>query len=641
MILMFPACTSTAERRALIRETFASLRQQVPLLYAIALTTLIGLQAITGEFFSGLLSPINLFSAALIWRLCYWLWGPSRNLTTSQQQRELQTTAFFTALFSLSFSVWIQHLITTSPELVLAVVLYGTLAAIGCAYGLSSFPAAASIPPIVLGLPIGARLMWMPDLFMKGIGLSLFLVVLLMIRLLQVHNRAISQLVSTKIAKQRELRRAVSAERAARELAETDALTSLSNRRALVGRIEKELQDDSVFERKLLLAIIDLDGFKSINDAFGHAAGDAVLKTVAHRLHKHFEGVAMVARMGGDEFALLVDPTAKGSNESASQVGAEICRVTGSSLDWEGKILPVAAACGITVFDCTSSSASELLRNADIALYRAKSQGRGRYHVFDAAMMRREMRRNTIEQLLGSDAPIDQLGLHFQPIVSIGENSPVAYEALARWYNATLGTIEPKEFIHLAEQKRVIGRINEAVLYRACQAANKWQTDVRLSYNLSAVQLCQPGAAKRLLRIIEDCECDARRVQFEVTETALLSDFDVARQELQELRDAECLLALDDFGAGNASIKYLREMKFDLVKLDGSLIKNVVQSDHCRSLLSGVIELCRAMGVKCCAEHVENADQLAILRELGCDQAQGFFVDDLVSEKGVTCRDAA
>jgi predicted signal transduction protein with EAL and GGDEF domain len=292
----------------------------------------------------------------------------------------------------------------------------------------------------------------------------------------------------------------------------------------------------------------------------------------------------------------------------------------------DGREFRISGCCGITLLTPQDCSAGEALIRADTALYSAKENGRSGVAIYSAELDEVHRRRGLIEQALRLPETKNQIGLVYQPISDLATGELRALEALARWDHPELGHISPAEFIPAAEQINVIKELSDTLLAQAAAEAGRWAETVRLSFNLSAVQLCTEGSAKRILAILALVGMDPRRLQVEVTETALLVDFSVARENLQALRTAGARIVLDDFGAGHASISYLREMQFDGIKLDGSLIVQATESLRSRRLLKGVVELCTSLGLPCVAEHIETEEQRALLREFGCRDGQGYLL---------------
>ena len=406
-----------------------------------------------------------------------------------------------------------------------------------------------------------------------------------------------------------------------RKVADTDSLTGLANRRAFLAALEEALLKAG--DSAVAVALIDLDGFKPINDTFGHATGDAVLVEVGSRLKKSSGSKAFVARMGGDEFAVLLPCRGKAA---AHRIGERICAELRQTYHVRGREFRISGCCGISIHRSGKSDVSQALRRSDTALYSAKLDGRGRASIFSPKMEADGCRRAEIERLLRDAAVQETISLAYQPIVDLGTKELRAFEALARWRHPELGWVSPAEFIPIAEQIDVVDQIGDRLLERAAAEAGFWPQPVRLSFNLSAVQLSSLSCARNVLAITGGQGLDPVRLQIEVTETSLLGDFDTARRNLRILREAGARIVLDDFGAGYASISYLREMHFDAIKLDGSLVTSASETESARRLLKGVIELCSSIGVPCVAEHVENEEQLCLLRELNCRYGQGYAI---------------
>lgn len=633
---LLPALTQVSESQdpadlALTNERYRALQRQIPLLYTVALANFIGLHLATGGEIGTFYSPVTLLAGFVVVRLVHWMNVRGRTLTPVQTVRELRRTWFYALLVSGGFCAWALSLLAAGEaQHVAHVVLFGSLAAVGCAYGLSSFPAAARLPLLFLGLPIGVWLILTGETANVGMGASLALVILLILRLLGIHNHGFAQLVRSRsdIANERERARraeklAKTERTKARLIADTDPLTGLANRRAFLSALTRCASDLQGSGRRLALAAVDLDRFKPINDTFGHAAGDAVLQQIGGRLAAATGSSAFIARTGGDEFALLL-PRMR-NVEAVRSVGASICAALQTPFFVEGREFKISGCCGLTILSADQSDVAEALIRADTALYQAKA-GRGGFAVFSPEMEENNRRRIAIEQALAAPATRAAIDLVYQPIRDLTTGELRAFEALARWEHETLGCVSPAEFIPVAEQTNNIFAISDALLRKAAREARRWADPVRLSFNISAVQLCTLGFAPRIFDILGEAGLSASRLQVEVTETALLVNMAVVRENLQALQSAGARIVIDDFGAGHASISYLREMQFDGIKLDGSMLGTVGGPLLSRRLLKGVLDMCSALGVPCVAEHIECEEQLTLLRELGCRDGQGFLL---------------
>ena len=618
----------TAFGRALLRERYRALQRQIPLLYAIALANFVGLHVASGQPMTSLVQPASLLILFVVVRLVYWVRTRGRDLPPDRILVELKRTLLFAGLLSVAFGYSAISIYNeASGREQDLVILFAALASVGCAYGLTSFPAAARLPLLLFGLPLAIRLAASGVPAHAGIGLSLALITLLILRLVDLHNEGFVQLVWSRSEVETERERARRAEQTAldekarvRIVADTDPLTGLANRRAFLAELEERLAAPGLAV-PFALALLDLDGFKPINDTFGHAAGDSLLVAVAARLRREAGAGALAARIGGDEFALILPC---GNEAAVIRAGTRVCAALGRRYPIDGREFTISACCGLTIVEPGISDVTSVLSDGDAALYSGKQSGRGSVALFTPAIAEANRRRIEIERALREPSVVQEISLAYQPIFDLSTGALRVLEALARWTHPTLGPITPAEFIPIAEQINVIERISDALLARACAEAAHWPASVRLSFNLSAVQLCAANSASRLLAIAATAGIDPGRLQFEVTETAMLADFGSARLNLERLRAAGARILLDDFGAGFASIGYLREMIFDAIKLDGALVKGAIESEPGERLLKGVLDLCDALRMPCVAEHIEHPEQLALLRELDCREGQGF-----------------
>jgi diguanylate cyclase (GGDEF)-like protein len=619
--------TQTAFGRAVLEERFRALQRQIPLLYCIALMNFIGLSFASGAPLTGPFHPANILILFVVIRLWHWWWTRQRTLSVDQIVVELRKTLVLTTVLSLGFGFWSISLLHEVPAHHKdMVILFASLAAIGCAYGLTTFPQAARLPLLLFAMPLAFTLTSSPKLAHLGVGVSLGLITFLIMRLLNVQTERFTELVRSRSLIEEERERAHRAEQLAlaektraRQVANSDSLTRLANRRALLEALDRRFREPS---GPFVLALVDLDGFKPINDTFGHAAGDLVLVEVASRL-KRAAPRALVARTGGDEFAVI---GAHSDRESALAFGESLSRALRAPYRFQGREYRISACCGVSLLEPAKANSAIALARSDAALYRAKQEGRGGVTLYSEELEAANRRRLEMERSLRAPEVIEQFSLVFQPIYDLATGAIRAFEALARWDHPVLGRIAPSEFIPITEQINVIEQISETMLARAAAEARRWPEPILLSFNLSAIQLHSAASAPRLLKLASARGLDPSRLQIEVTETALLADFETARLNLDQLRESGVRIVLDDFGAGFASIAYLREIAFDAIKLDGRLLTEAVESDSASRLLRGVLELTNSLGVPCIAEHIETEAELALLRRLGCRDGQGYIL---------------
>ena len=614
--------TQSAFGRAMVEERYSALRRQVPIIYVLAAVNLCGLEiATSGQLTIGWNLPTAVTAVALL-RIAQWL-RPGKEITHELMLRRMRQTCLIAAVLCLSICAWCLHLLRTEdPTARMAILLFGGLTGIGTAYGLSSLPSAARLPLLGIALPLAGVAMLSNDPQLVGAALSLVVVTSLILRLLSIHNSHFTNVVRSRstIAEQQAL--AESARQEAHLAATTDFLTKLPNRRSFVAAIEAASENNSA---GFVVALLDLDRFKPVNDTFGHSTGDRLLEIVASRLVRATRKDALVARLGGDEFGLLFLNTADSAAPMSAATWAlsEINRPAVIN----GRQFTVTACCGLALSRAgTAKTPSRILTEADLALYEAKRLGHGQAAIFEQRMETPHRRRAQIERALQMPDIHNNVYVVFQPIFDLRTGRVLAHEALARWDDPELGDVSPAEFVPIAEQLNIIGGLSEQLMGQAFTEAAQWPAPVRLSFNLSAVQLSSSASGEVILSQLGRAGLSPDRLQVEVTETALLANFNQARENLATLRSAGVNVVLDDFGAGYASIGYLRELRFDQIKLDGALIAAAAASADGKQLLTAVLGLCQALGVSAVGEGIEKEAQLKLLLSLGCAAGQGYWL---------------
>jgi diguanylate cyclase (GGDEF)-like protein len=624
MLRYLGADLSSSTGRALIEERYRSLRQQVPIIYLLGLVNLSAMElAATGRLVPGANLPTLILGCGLI-RLCQWF-GHGRDVGHGTMVARMAQTVLFATLVCVAVCVRCLYLLQVGDSAShMAVMLFGGLTAIGVAYGLTALPPAGRIPLLLIIGPLSVAALLSKEPQFAGAAFGLVVVGALTMRLLIAHNRHFTDVIKSRAIIAREQRRVANAHEEALIAATTDFLTGLPNRRAFVSALEAAASDSP---GTFSLAIIDLNRFKAVNDTFGHAAGDELLQEVAARLVAAIGDRGLVARLGGDEFGVLIEDVHRLKDVAAA--GAAIISGVNGSAMIRGRELGISVSCGLRMSDKSQDqSPSRLMADADLALYQAKVNPGGGATIFEPRMEGPRRRRAQVERALRAPDLSEHLSLVFQPIVDLGTGRILAHEALARWTDPELGPVPPSEFVPLAEQLNLIDEISPRLMDMAFEAAKEWPEEVRLSFNLSAIQICSPGSAKSVLRALRAARLSPSRLQVEVTETALLADFTQARDNLTQLRAAGATIVLDDFGAGFASIGYLRQLHFDQIKLDGGLVTAAHGSADGKRLLRAVIGLCEILGVSSVAEHVENQEILTLVLELGCAAGQGFWLQE-------------
>ncbi len=394
-----------------------------------------------------------------------------------------------------------------------------------------------------------------------------------------------------------------------------DSLSGLLNRQGLLALLEEVQGADPAQPR---LYLVDLDGFKAVNDAWGHAVGDDLIRIVSNALVACHPEVVAAARLGGDEFALVQIGAA-----APGEIEATILALFAEPFKIDGRTIEVGASIGAAARD-GDLPPLELLRRADMALYRAKENGRGRAIEYDPELDRERQKVAEMEALLKSAISEGAIEAFFQPLVSAATGAVTGLEALARWRTPT-GNISPEIFIPLAERCGLIDALGALMLKTSIEHAKNWP-GLALSVNVSPVQLCNPEFAAEVISLLQGLDFDPKRLTLEITEGVLMTNPDQARRSIDHLKQVGIKFALDDFGCGYASIGALRQFGFDRMKIDRSLVSALDQSSNGADVLRATISLATALQIPVTAEGIENAHQAEILREAGCDQLQGYLI---------------
>jgi diguanylate cyclase (GGDEF)-like protein len=407
----------------------------------------------------------------------------------------------------------------------------------------------------------------------------------------------------------------------ARHDAMHDVLTGLPNRALLRDRLTQAWA--RAHRRNSLVAVLflDLDGFKHVNDSLGHDVGDQLLMAVGARLGIRLRDADTVARMGGDEFAVIIEDV--DAIDQVEEVAERLLEMLADPIVVDNREVAVNASIGIAVAAGDETDGRALLRNADLAMYEAKRSGGARFVVYRAEMHRTTVERLDLEQALRRALTTDELLLHYQPIHDIASGRIVSVEALVRWRHPVRGVISPAEFIPIAESSRLIGPLGEWVLREACAQAARWPADIQVAVNVSPLQI-DSCLVPTVRRILAETGLSPHRLKLEVTEGTAMADVPETMEVIADLHREGIHFAIDDFGTGHSSLARLRRLPIDQLKIDRSFVEDLADPGGA-VLVSAIIALARGAGLVAVAEGVETDAQLQQLRELGCDQAQGFL----------------
>ena len=420
-------------------------------------------------------------------------------------------------------------------------------------------------------------------------------------------------------------------EAAVHRLAFYDALTDLHNRRGLMDHLSRRIAACQAADDRLAVLMIDLDGFKKLNDTHGHAAGDQMLHVVGQRLRQGVRGRDLVARLGGDEFVVVVGEIGTAletAQNRALQVAQGLLERLSNPYDLDVGTTHHSASIGVALLDDRSADADALMQHADVALYEAKGGGRAMVRLFDPDMQLQVTQRAVLEQRLRAAIDHEELALHYQGIVD-PDGRLCGAEALMRWRAAGHPGATPDQFIPVAEESGLIQRLGDWSLAEISALLRRWQGQLsegfRISVNLSANQFLHPQFVERTLERLNQLQLDGRRLRLEITEATVLDDLRKAADRMNRLREHGLEFSLDDFGTGYSSISYLRELPFSEVKIDKSYVRDFHQNRHDAAILRAILSLCQTLEIRLVAEGIENEQQWRQLRADGCDRFQGFL----------------
>jgi diguanylate cyclase (GGDEF)-like protein len=406
-------------------------------------------------------------------------------------------------------------------------------------------------------------------------------------------------------------------------LAHHDALTGLANRVQLRQHIEKALEHVERGGTASVLCL-DLDNFKIINDTLGHSVGDALLCAVSTRLHDLVGDKDLISRTGGDEFS-IVQSGAEHPVEAAAALAARIVEALSVPFELGDHHVVIGASVGVAIAPDDGDNADQLLKNADMALYRAKEDGRAQFHFFEPEMDVKAQARRALELDLRNAVPAGEFELFYQPIINLDENRITAFEALLRWNHPTRGRVPPSEFIPLAEETGLIVAIGEWVIRQACAEARTWPTDLRVAVNVSPVQFRTKTLLSAVVSALAASGLRPDLLELEITETVLMANNEATLASLHQLRSLGVRISMDDFGTGYSSLSYLRSFPFDKIKIDQSFVRDLTDRPDSIAIIRAVAGLGLSFGMTTTAEGVETQEQLDKMRSEGCNEVQGYF----------------
>lgn len=417
-------------------------------------------------------------------------------------------------------------------------------------------------------------------------------------------------------------------------LANLDALTNLPNRRSFFAHLDDEFIHAEATSARLALGIVDLNGFKPVNDLYGHAVGDNLLIEVGRRLQSRCHGRVHVARLGGDEFALIISDA--GSNEELLVLGEQICADLLEPFVFSDVSISISGSVGLAVYPDLAKDVTSLFERADYALYNGKRTHRGHATLFSVDHDAQIHRDAKIEQAMHTADLEHELMIFFQPIIDVDNRHVIGFEALARWLSPQLGPVPPGLFISLAERNGKINMFTRILLEKALRVAASWHNNMRLSFNLSAKDISSSEGVGQLIEIIKKSGFNPKQLDLEITETAVMHDFGRARIAIDELKQLGCGISLDDFGTGFSSLSQLHALPLTKIKVDRSFVMDLHIKPASYKIVKSLLALSRDMGLGCIVEGVETEEEMQALRTMGNIHVQGYYFSPPIPENQIS-----
>ncbi|MHB0768918.1 putative bifunctional diguanylate cyclase/phosphodiesterase [Bradyrhizobium sp. 5.13L] len=619
-----------ADNPDLTRAQFDAFSKQIPLLYFILMTNTIAVAYTYANVAPDWLTMIVPSVLTVLAGLRTFWWLRQRRLVRSDADilRNLRATNWLTLPIGAGFTAWSFALYPYGdPFAKSQVAFYMAVTVIGCIFSLMHLRSAALIVTLIVDVPYVLFFFATGEPTLKAIAVNNLLVSGAMVTVLFIYYRDFADLVASRksLLAQQAATQALSDENF--RLANLDSLTELPNRRRFFAELSSAFADAERRSVRVAVGIIDLDGFKPVNDNYGHSVGDRVLIEAGQRIREVCESFGPqrveLARLGGDEFGLVVcgDPDGADLMRLGERIGSQV------RLPYQLDTAHTGLSCsiGFALFPDSATTWEALYECADYSLYHAKRHLRGRTVIFSSELEAEIRSRGVIENLLRTADFSTEMDLVFQPIVDAMSEHTAGFEVLARWRSARLGLVSPADFIPAAERIGLIRPLTQALLVRALATARTWPDHIRLSFNLSAHDVCAAEGILPLISIIEKSGLPPHRIDFEITETAVTFDFVRAQQSIATLKAMGCGISLDDFGTGYSSLSHVHRLPLDKIKVDRSFVSDINENPVSHKIIKSLTGLCDDMEIACVVEGVETRAQLDTLRRLGCDFIQGYY----------------
>jgi diguanylate cyclase (GGDEF)-like protein len=612
----------------LLKAQFVALSRQLPMMYLILLVNTLALAAThyaTAPRWLVIDCPLVLTLVGG-WRALMWLRirrelpPPEKILST------LIRTNRLSGPIAVGFTVWSLALypygdVYTQNH----VAFYMAITVIVCIFCLMHLRPAALTTAAVVNIAFVAFFASTHNPIFIAMAVNVFLVTAAMLFVLQNHYRDFTRLVNMQASSER-----LSNEN--QRLANQDSLTGLPNRRQFFSVLDAQLDLATSGNTRLAVGLIDLDGFKPVNDIYGHRVGDTLLVQVGRRLQSFVTDEVHLARLGGDEFGLIMSGPI--SDDGLRRLCNSVCDAIREPFPIGDIQIQISASLGVVIFPEMATSSVEVYEYADYALYQSKKVTPGSMCLFSSVHYQQLNRDVLTEQGLRRANIVEEFAVVFQPIIDIRAQRTVAFEALARWVSPELGNVAPCHFIAVAERIGLVSRLTLPLLEKALAAARTWPQDVRLSFNLSAHDCGSEEAVQLIMAVVRRSQFDPRRLDFEITETAVIQDIVQTQRAISLFRQLGCGISLDDFGTGYSSLSQIHALSLTKLKIDRSFITNIHQDPASYKIVKSLLALSQDMELECITEGVETDEELQALKTLGCTLVQGYlFSEPLAVDK--------
>ncbi|HAI31393.1 MAG TPA: GGDEF-domain containing protein [Thalassospira sp.] len=613
------------DKPELVRAQVNALTRQIPVLYMLLLANAV---ALAYTHYGTAPDWMTIHSVIVLGVICIAraiAWGRARVDVDNVDAciRHLKRIRVLAVVISVLFTAWAIYMFGFGDAFQRGHVAYFiSITVVGCIFCLVNFPPAALL---VVGIVLGTFVIFFgtsDNEVYVAIAVNMALVSVMIVQIIRSFYANFSGLIETQNDLEVQHRAMIDLSRQNEALALIDPLTGLSNRRAFFATLEETV--NSVTDNETFaVAMIDLDGFKPVNDVHGHPSGDELLQQAGMRLRKILGPETLLARLGGDEFGVLL----KGydSPMALMATGKELCDDLNRPFILNGVTVQVSASLGFATYPTVARSPNGLFERADFALYHAKKNARGEAVLFAAHHETLIRHDSQIEQALRKADLSKELSLHYQPVFDIQTGQVSSVEALARWESVLMGPVSPGTFFPVAEKTGQVSFLTRVLFEKLLRDMSSWSEKLPVSFNLSARDIVLSDTVQWLIDEIKNHKIDPGRLTFEVTETAFLRDFEAARTSIRYLREHGARIALDDFGIGYSSLRYVHELEFDVLKVDRIFVAPIPHSERSRRIVKTVLDMCQNLGIDCVLEGIESESQRDVLTGMGGRLMQGYF----------------